>query len=329
MTKLRTTAVAFALLMSLVGCGRSNAPTTVPAPASPSPSSTPNATVTSTPSATTAPTAPPTGPKPTATTPKPPFPASLRGKDVERIPSTSKIVALTFDAGANADSVNAILATLDREHVKATFFLTGDFVTRYPEQSRRIAAAGHRIGSHSVDHPYFTGLSDAQIRSQLARAETAIRGATGANPAPLFRFPYGDRNARTIAAVNAAGYVPVRWTVDSLGWQGTRNGTRDATFVAQRVLAAAVAGGDRRDARGLQSGRSLYFGCRRATRDHRRVAGARLHRRNARCAPRLSARSGSDRLRSRSVAVGSLRPWCRSVRQRDMEAWPGYRASAC
>jgi peptidoglycan/xylan/chitin deacetylase (PgdA/CDA1 family) len=152
------------------------------------------------------------------------------------------VVALTFDAGANADAVDSILATLAQQHITATFFLTGDFVADFPDAARRIAAAGHRIGNHSVNHPYFTSLSDADIRAQLSAAAATIRGTTGANPAPLFRFPYGDRDARTIAVVNAAGYVPVRWTVDSLGWQGTMNGSRGAAFVTQRVVAAATPG---------------------------------------------------------------------------------------
>jgi len=41
---------------------------------------------------------------------------------------------------------------------------------------------------------------------------------TGRDPAPLFRFPFGDANGRVIAIANQAGYVPVRWTVDTLGW---------------------------------------------------------------------------------------------------------------
>jgi peptidoglycan/xylan/chitin deacetylase (PgdA/CDA1 family) len=149
---------------------------------------------------------------------------------------------LTFDAGANADAVGSILTTLAQQHITATFFLTGDFVADFPDAARRIAAAGHRIGNHSVNHPHFTSLSDADIRAQLSAAAATIHGTTGANPAPLFRFPYGDRDARTIAVVNAAGYVPIRWTVDSLGWQGTMNGSRGAAFVTQRVVAAATAG---------------------------------------------------------------------------------------
>ncbi|XTR51328.1 polysaccharide deacetylase family protein [Pseudarthrobacter sp. So.54] len=56
------------------------------------------------------------------------------------------------------------------------------------------------------------------------------------DPRPLFRFPLGDRDARTIATVNANGYLPVRWTVDTLGWKGSSGGIT-AQIVADRALA--------------------------------------------------------------------------------------------
>jgi peptidoglycan/xylan/chitin deacetylase (PgdA/CDA1 family) len=92
-----------------------------------------------------------------------------------------------------------------------------------------------------MTHPSFTTLSDAQIASQVADAEAAIRSA-GVDPRPFFRFPSGDRDARTIADVNAAGYVAIRWNVDTLGWQGTMGGTRGPAFVVQRVMASAQPG---------------------------------------------------------------------------------------
>ena len=48
--------------------------------------------------------------------------------------------------------------------------LTGNFVRDYPAQSKAIAAAGYRIGDHSVSHPYFTKLTDAQMRDQVLSA---------------------------------------------------------------------------------------------------------------------------------------------------------------
>ena len=145
-------------------------------------------------------------------------------------------MALTFDAGANADAVPAVLATLAAEHVPATFFLTGRFTLTYPTQARELAAAG-RLGNHTVDHPDLTTLSDAQVRAEVLDAASTIRAVTGHDPAPWFRFPYGARTPHTIAVVNSVGYVPIRWTVDTLGWEGTSGGVTVASVVS-RVLRA-------------------------------------------------------------------------------------------
>lgn len=150
-------------------------------------------------------------------------------------------MALTLDAGANADGVASILATLQRYDVPGTFFLTGNFVRDFPVAARSIAAAGERIGDHTVSHPHLTGLSDAAVRQQILDAAQQIVAATGKSPAPLFRFPFGDADPRTIAIVNQAGYVPVRWTVDTLGWEGTA-GHITAAIVASRVLNAVRPG---------------------------------------------------------------------------------------
>jgi peptidoglycan/xylan/chitin deacetylase (PgdA/CDA1 family) len=163
-------------------------------------------------------------------------PAGLAGRDWYAIPTRARVVALTFDAGANAAGVKSILATLSRNHVRATVFLTAAFAKSFPRDARAIAAAGERLGNHSVSHPNFTKLSSAQIRAQVLSAQAQIIKAAGADPWPWFRFPYGDRDRRTIAAVNAAGFAAVGWTIDTLGWKGTSGGITTATVV-RRVVA--------------------------------------------------------------------------------------------
>jgi peptidoglycan-N-acetylglucosamine deacetylase len=160
--------------------------------------------------------------------------------DFERIPTSAKVVALTFDGGASDAAVASILATLRAEGVPATFFVTGDFARRYPSQVAAMAAAGHRMGNHSDTHPHYPQLTNAQIAADLAAAEKAIRATGAGGTCPLFRFPFGDRTSADIAAVNAAGYVPVRWTVDSLGWTGTSR--TSVQGVVDRVLGAATPG---------------------------------------------------------------------------------------
>lgn len=181
----------------------------------------------------------PTAPGPVAPVPPPPiagapFPAALAGRDLEVIPGAGPVVALTFDAGGNSAGLSRILQTLTATGVRGTFFLTGSWANANPAGVAAIVAGGHRLGNHSMTHPGFTGLSDAGIRDQLIGAQQAIQAA-GGDPRPLFRFPLGERDARTIATVNALGYLPVRWTVDTLGWKGTSGGIT-AQAVADRVL---------------------------------------------------------------------------------------------
>ena len=164
------------------------------------------------------------------------LPLVLRGQDITVLPTSSRVVALTFDAGANSGGLSSILATLANRQVRATFFLTGQWAAANPSSVAAIRNAGHRTGNHSMTHPEFTALSDAAMRQQVLDAQRAILNG-GADPRPLFRFPFGDRNAHTIDVVNSVGYGAIRWTVDTLGWQGTSGG-QTAQMVADRALAA-------------------------------------------------------------------------------------------
>jgi peptidoglycan/xylan/chitin deacetylase (PgdA/CDA1 family) len=129
------------------------------------------------------------------------------------------VVALTFDGGGNADAAPRVLAVLKREHVTGTFFLTGHFVQAYPLLARAIGRR-YPVGNHTVDHLDLRRLSTPAATREITQAETMIRHATGRDPRPLFRFPYGARDARTLGIARGLGYASVRWTVDTWGWMG-------------------------------------------------------------------------------------------------------------
>ncbi len=178
-------------------------------------------------------------PKPSPTQPGG-LPASLVGKEWTVFPTSKKVVALTFDAGANDAGVASILSTLAAQGVPATFFLTGRWAELYPDEARDIASR-HPVGNHSYDHPYLTQLSDDAVRTEISKAGTLIEEATGHDCRPLFRFPFGDSDARTIGIANSLGYGGIRWTVDTLGWKGTSGGESVDDVVA-RVLAGLQPG---------------------------------------------------------------------------------------
>lgn len=162
------------------------------------------------------------------------------GADLATLPTTEKVVALTFDAGANGDAVPSILATLKSKGAVGTFFLTGAFVRAYPDLARRIAAA-YPVGNHTDTHPDLTKLSNSGVVDQIRRGAAEIESVTGVATAPLFRFPFGAVDARVIGLANQECYVPIRWTVDTLGWKGTSGGITAAGITA-KVLANARPG---------------------------------------------------------------------------------------
>ena len=101
------------------------------------------------------------------------------------------------------------MTTLRRRRAPATFFLPGHFVSTYPAIARAI---GRRfvVGNHTVDHAELTRLSSAAVTHEIAGAAIEIRRATGDGTHSLFRFPYGARDARTLAICHRLGYVSVR-----------------------------------------------------------------------------------------------------------------------
>lgn len=141
-------------------------------------------------------------------------------------------VALTFDAGADSTPTTAILDTLALHHVHVTFFLTGDWVQKNPDLTRRIIADGHEVANHSQTHPDFRQLDDAGIASELHLMAQAFFDTTGIWPAPYFRPPFGAYDERVLRTVIANGYLPIFWTLDSLDSVGE---TKSADFIVDRL----------------------------------------------------------------------------------------------
>jgi peptidoglycan/xylan/chitin deacetylase (PgdA/CDA1 family) len=165
-------------------------------------------------------------------------PAVVAGELV-RLQTRQHVVALTFDGGGNADGAKGVLAVLRKEHVPGTFFLTGHFVRSYPLLARAIGRR-YPVANHTVHHLDMRRLSTPAATREIRRAQSMILRATGRDPRPLFRFPYGARDARTLGIVRKLGYVSVRWTVDTWGWMGLS--MQNIAGARRRVLENLVPG---------------------------------------------------------------------------------------
>ena len=157
----------------------------------------------------------------------------LVGNEWSRIPTRQRVVALTFDCGNNTAGLRKILQVLADRHAAATFFLTGKWSEAYPGQASQIAAR-YPVGNHTYSHPHLARESDAVVRAEITRGERVIRSITGAATKPLFRFPYLDRNQRTIALAGSLGYGSIAWTVATLGSKGRSAGGTPA--IVARVV---------------------------------------------------------------------------------------------
>ena len=156
--------------------------------------------------------------------------------ELDRLPTHRKVVALTFDGGGDtANGTPLILRTLRRRRVPATFFLAGRWIRLHPALARAIGRR-YPIGDHTYDHADQVALSSKQICADVRRGAWWIRVVAHRNPRPLFRFPYGSRDSRTVALVRSMGYVSVRWSLDTWGWMGTSE-EQSVESVVRRVSA--------------------------------------------------------------------------------------------
>lgn len=122
------------------------------------------------------------------------------------------LVALTFDDGPGRYT-HLALRELRAAGARATFFLVGDSIARFPrgaDRERELAA----IGDHTMSHASLTSLSFNAAMAEVRNGRDAALGAVGA-PVELFRPPYGRHTDAIDEQVGRDGMVEVLWDVDS------------------------------------------------------------------------------------------------------------------
>jgi peptidoglycan/xylan/chitin deacetylase (PgdA/CDA1 family) len=132
--------------------------------------------------------------------------------------STNRFIALTFDDGPNDTHTPKLLDTLAQYGAKATFFLIGKHVRRFPEIARRIHSEGHAIGNHTFNHPALPGLTGAAVGKELVDCRRAIEDVIGCPTGLLFRPPFGEIDTTAIYVAASMCLVAVNWSVDAEDW---------------------------------------------------------------------------------------------------------------
>lgn len=144
--------------------------------------------------------------------------ASKRDLPIYCVDTQEKKLAISFDAAWGNEDTNELIKIMDNYKIKATFFVVGDWVRKYPESVKALSEAGHDVMSHSDKHKHMTKLSREEIVSDINTCADAIEGITGVRPT-LFRPPYGEYDNKVVSTLRELNHYTIQWDVDSLDWK--------------------------------------------------------------------------------------------------------------
>jgi peptidoglycan-N-acetylglucosamine deacetylase len=149
-----------------------------------------------------------------------------------RLPPGTRGVALTFDDGPHPDGTPALLDLLHDAGARATFFLIGEQVERWPEIAERAAREGHVIALHGHRHRNLLRVPPRALAHDLERGARTIEQASGVAPA-LYRPPYGIFSPAGLAIARRRGYENLLWSRWGHDWRRVTTPERIASEVTR------------------------------------------------------------------------------------------------
>ncbi|HBI64050.1 MAG TPA: deacetylase [Clostridiales bacterium] len=144
--------------------------------------------------------------------------AAKRDLPIYSVERKEKVCALTFDAAWGNEDTEQLIEILGAEDIRATFFVVGEWVEKYPESVKQLSDAGHEVMNHSSTHPHMTQLSPAGMIEEVQGCNDKIEKITGNRPM-LFRPPFGDYNDTVVSTLRGEHMYCIQWDVDSLDWK--------------------------------------------------------------------------------------------------------------
>lgn len=153
------------------------------------------------------------------------------------VPTTEKVVALTFDDGPHPRFTDEILEILRKEEVRATFFAIGCNVASYPDVMRRVIAAGHEVGNHTYSHPCVRRVTEEQLVEEIEKTDAVLR-SLGYSGNGLFRPPQGICSADMPTLLTHTKKTAILWNIDTRDW------AHRASEEIVKEIDSTVCGGD-------------------------------------------------------------------------------------
>ncbi|MCK4260798.1 MAG: polysaccharide deacetylase family protein [Halanaerobiales bacterium] len=146
-------------------------------------------------------------------------------------------MSLTINVDWGEEYIPLMLEILQQKNVKATFFITGKWVEKFPDLVRRIHKSGHEIGLHGYSHVDPTKLTYIGMVQHIKKNEEVIFNILGIQT-NLYAPPSGDYNKSLVEVANELGYKLIRWSADTIDWQRP-----SPQVIINRVMRKASNGG--------------------------------------------------------------------------------------
>ncbi len=138
----------------------------------------------------------------------------------EKDTNGKKLIAITFDDGPG-QYTEKLLEILKKYDAKATFYVLGTQISKYPNTLKKIANSGHEIASHTWDHKQLTRLSDKDVETEFLKTKAEINRVVEID-VNMVRAPYGSVDSRVKKIAKNNGIYFVHWSIDTLDWK-TKN----------------------------------------------------------------------------------------------------------
>ena len=149
--------------------------------------------------------------------------AEQRQLPIYSVERGDKKIALTFDVAWENSNTQALIDILKANDAKATFFITGDWCDRYPEDVKMFFDAGHEIENHSDQHPHVEGINVNDLINDTRECSRKIKMITGEEPT-LYRAPYGEFDDNLLTTLDGMGMKVIQWDVERVDTDGMARG---------------------------------------------------------------------------------------------------------
>ena len=162
--------------------------------------------------------------------------AAQRQLPIYCVQRDQKMLSISFDAAWGNEDTQQLIDILAKYDIKATFFVVGQWVDKYPESVKALSDAGHAVMNHSNTHAHMSKLSRDEILADVNACNDKIEAVTGVRPT-LIRPPYGEYDDNVVSAIRSMDMEPIQWDVDSLDWKDL-----SAPDITQRVTSKVQPG---------------------------------------------------------------------------------------